>query len=122
RETDFDVLISDLRMPRAGGLEVLRAARRLTPDTAVVIATGYAELSYAIECVREGAFDFIQKPFEMSNVLATISRAIEQRTLRRTAGLFEASRSILDGHEPQRPLQLPVVRDRRDRAGPPGRG
>src|SRR5207253_292953 len=63
---------------------------------------GYAELSYAIECVREGAFDFIQKPFEMSNVLATISRAIGQRTLRRTAGLFEASRSILDGHEPQR--------------------
>jgi signal transduction histidine kinase/CheY-like chemotaxis protein len=108
RQTDFDVIISDLRMPNVGGLEVLRAARELAPDTAVVIATGFAEMSDAIECVRQGAFDFIQKPFHKAMVLATVTRAIEQRRLRRTAGLFEASQSILDGHEPQRLPELIV--------------
>jgi two-component system NtrC family sensor kinase len=102
RRAEFDLLISDVRMPRVGGLEVLRCTKETAPDTEVVIATGYAEIEYAIECVRLGAFDFVQKPFHIGDLLATVSRALERRRLRQTAGLYEASRAILDGDEPQR--------------------
>lgn len=102
RKQDFDVLISDVRMPKLDGVEVLRAVRKLAPDTEVVIATGFAEVEYAIECVRHGAFDFVQKPFHVAELLAIVARAIERRRLRRTAGLYEASRVILDGQEAHR--------------------
>ncbi len=108
RRAEFDLIISDVRMPRVGGLEVLRFTKETAPETEVVIATGYAEIEYAIECVRQGAFDFIQKPFHTDDLLSTVSRALERRRLRRTAGLYEASRAILDGQEPQRLPELIV--------------
>jgi len=108
RRAEFDLIISDVRMPRVGGLEVLRFTKETAPETEVVIATGYAEIEYAIECVRQGAFDFIQKPFHTADLLSTVSRALERRRLRRTAGLYEASRAILDGQEPQRLPELIV--------------
>jgi signal transduction histidine kinase/DNA-binding response OmpR family regulator len=108
RRAEFDLLICDVRMPRVGGLEVLKVTKETAPETEVVIATGYAEIEYAIECVRQGAFDFIQKPFNTADLLATVSRALERRRLRRTAGLYEASRAILEGQEPQRLPELIV--------------
>jgi two-component system, NtrC family, sensor kinase len=95
RLRDFDLVVSDIRMPKVDGLGVLKAVKEDSPDTQVVIATGYAEMAHAIECVRQGAFDFIQKPFDMSTFLAIAARAIEHRRLRRTAALYEASRSML---------------------------
>ncbi len=95
RVREFDLIVSDIRMPKVDGLGVLKAVKELAPDTEVVIATGYAEMAHAIECVRQGAFDFIQKPFDMSAFLTTAARAIEHRRLRRTASLYEASRSML---------------------------
>jgi two-component system, NtrC family, sensor kinase len=92
---DFDLVVSDIRMPNVDGMGVLKAIKARSPDTEVIIATGYAEMSHAIECVRQGAFDFIQKPFDMSDFLKTAARAIEHRRLRRTAALYEASRSML---------------------------
>jgi signal transduction histidine kinase/DNA-binding response OmpR family regulator len=106
RRTEFDLIISDIRMPRVGGLDLLRSAKEIAPDTEVVIATGYAELEYAIECVRHGAFDFVQKPFHIEDLLATVSRALERRCLRRTAGLYEASRTILGTQETHRLPEL----------------
>ncbi len=113
RRTEFDLIISDVRMPRADGLSVLRSAKEMAPDTEVVVATGYAELEYAVECVRHGAFDFVQKPFNTADLLAIVSRALEHRRLRWTTGLYEASRSILDGHEPHRLPELIVELSKR---------
>jgi signal transduction histidine kinase/DNA-binding response OmpR family regulator len=98
---DFDLVVSDIRMPKVDGLGVLKAVKAAAPDTEVVIATGYAEMAHAIECVRQGAFDFIQKPFDMSAFLATAARAIEHRRLRRTTALYEASRSMLSHGSPE---------------------
>ncbi len=86
--TEFDVVFTDLKMPRAGGLEVLRAVQELAPGTAVIIATGFADASSAVECMRLGAFDFIQKPFHTAEALASIARAVartrEARAVYRT--------------------------------------
>jgi DNA-binding NtrC family response regulator len=79
RTSEFDVVFSDLRMPRASGLEVLRSAREIAPGTAVIIATGFADEGCALECLQEGAFDFIQKPFHTAAALASIARAVEHR-------------------------------------------
>ncbi len=83
RLAEFDLLICDIRMPRVGGLEVLRSTKKTAPETEVVIATGYADDDCADECVRQGAFDFIQKPFRTADLLATVSRALERRRQRR---------------------------------------
>ena len=94
------------RMPGATGLDVLRVVKEVAPDTEVVIASGFAELDYAIECVRGGAFDFIQKPFDLAHLTAAVDRALEHRWLRGAAALLDASRAIFASQEPQR---LPEV-------------
>lgn len=108
RNSEFDLVISDLRMPGVNGLQVLRATKDAAPETEVVVATGYAELEYAIECVRGGAFDFIQKPFDVTVLLSTVDRALDRRRLRATAALFEASQVIFSNQDPQRLPELIV--------------
>ena len=99
---EFDVVISDVRMPGVSGLEVLRAAKQLAPDTEVIVATGYAEMDTVVECVRGGAFDFVQKPFNLPSVVATVERAVERRNLKASSKLYEASLAISANREPQK--------------------
>ena len=108
QKSEFDVIISDVRMPGLNGIEVLKATKEVAPDTEVVIITGFAELGDAIECVRGGAFDLVQKPFDVNDLLSTISRALERRQLRATKALYETSQAILANQEPQRLPQLVV--------------
>jgi signal transduction histidine kinase/CheY-like chemotaxis protein len=103
---EFDLVLSDIRMPRASGLDVLRAAKTFSPETEVIVATGYAELSYAVDCVRGGAFDFVQKPF--SDLVRTIDRALERRQQQTASSLSETSRVIFSNPDPQRLPQLIV--------------
>ena len=102
RRAEFDVVISDVRMPCMSGLEVLKATKENSPDTEVVVATGYAELEAAVECVRGGAFDFLQKPFDTNDLLMTVSRALERRRLRVATALYQASQAILSTEDAQR--------------------
>ncbi|MBI3178368.1 MAG: response regulator, partial [Deltaproteobacteria bacterium] len=94
RRAEFDLVISDVRMPGITGLEVLKATKELAPDTEVLIATGYADLETAVACVRGGAFDFVQKPLDMNGLLATVARALERRRLRAATALYQASQTI----------------------------
>jgi signal transduction histidine kinase len=97
--TEYDVVVTDVRMPGASGVEVLRAARARTPETEVVMTTGYASLEMAVECLRAGAFDFVQKPFNIVDLVSTVSRAIERRRLHATSELYQASQVILSTQE-----------------------
>jgi len=83
-ENEYDVVVTDVRMPGASGVEVLRAARTRMPDTEIVMTTGYASLDLAIECLRAGAFDFVQKPFNVVDLVSTVGRALARRRLRTT--------------------------------------
>lgn len=75
---EFDVLVSDLRMPGLMGIDLLRRSKQVSPRTEVIILTGDGEPGTEIECRKLGAFDFLQKPFETGPLLATVARAIEQ--------------------------------------------
>jgi len=105
-ESEFDVVVTDVRMPGASGVDVLRAARTRTPETEIVMTTGYASLDLAIECLRAGAFDFVQKPFNIVDLVSTVGRALAQRRLRTTRELVQAGQAVLNTQEIER---LPEV-------------
>jgi two-component system, NtrC family, response regulator AtoC len=77
----FKVMLLDLRMPDANGIELLSRIKQLAPDTAVIIMTAYGTIKNAVEAVRQGAFDFITKPFELEDVRSTIKKAVQMQEL-----------------------------------------
>jgi two-component system response regulator HydG len=77
-----DIVLSDIRMPDVGGVEILAAARQQNSDTAVILMTAQATLQSAMQAVNEGAFYYIQKPFRNDELLAILKRAAEHRELR----------------------------------------
>lgn len=76
----FDIVVTDIKMPTVDGHGVLRATHALRPRPAVVLVTGFATLDSAIEAVRDGAADYVLKPFDSDALRATVSRLIEQAT------------------------------------------
>jgi DNA-binding NtrC family response regulator len=79
----FDLLVSDLKMPGSDGLEVLRRARALQPELPVVLITAHATVSTAVAALRDGAFDYVQKPFENDELRAVVARALDVTRLAR---------------------------------------
>jgi two-component system response regulator HydG len=77
-----DIILTDVRMPQVGGLQVLQAAREQDPDAPVVLMTAQATLQTAMQAVNEGAFYYIQKPFRNDELVAILRRAAEHRRLR----------------------------------------
>ena len=75
---EFSIVVTDLQMPGADGFEVLRAARAINPDCHVVMITGYATIDTAVRAVREGAYDYLAKPFALGQ-LEVVLRRIRDR-------------------------------------------
>ena len=82
RERKMDLVTLDLNMPGVKGIEVLRALKTESPSTEVVVITGFATLDSAVECIRHGVHDFITKPFNVIEVMATVERALRKRRSR----------------------------------------
>jgi DNA-binding NtrC family response regulator len=78
-ETHPDVIISDLVMPKLDGLALVRALREEQPDTPVVIITGKGTIDAAVEAVREGVFDFVEKPLDPARLKVILQRALEKK-------------------------------------------
>ena len=78
----FDLVLLDLMMPGMSGLDVLRALQRIQPEALVIIITAYASVESAIEAMKIGAFDYVQKPFKHEELLLTIARALSHKSLR----------------------------------------
>jgi putative nucleotidyltransferase with HDIG domain len=81
REGEVPLCISDIYMPEGDGLTFLREALRLYPDMAIIMLTGVAEVSTAVECLKLGALDYISKPVMVEEVRARIDKALEKREL-----------------------------------------
>jgi len=88
RDTEFDAVLSDIKMPGKSGLELVGELRRARPDTPVVLMTAFGSVDTAVEALRVGAFDYITKPFEPDEVLVTVERALQWR------GLEEENRTL----------------------------
>jgi two-component system, NtrC family, response regulator HydG len=84
----FDVVLTDLRMPSGDGMEVLKVARQIAPDTQVIVMTAYGTIESAVEAIRRGAYDFLAKPFKEDEVLLRVSKAVEKRRLLGEVSLF----------------------------------
>lgn len=78
---DFDVVITDINMPRSNGIDVLNAVNHFRPTTPVIMMTGYASAETAVETMKKGAYDYITKPFNMEDFKLIIRNASEKKHL-----------------------------------------
>src|ERR687893_230701 len=78
----FRLVLTDLRMPHGSGLDVLRAAKSADPDVPVVLMTAYGSIDEAVQAMKDGAHDFLQKPVDSNHLLLLVGRALEQARLR----------------------------------------
>ena len=81
RENDFDVVITDIQMPRSNGLDVLDAVNKMRPHTPVVMMTAYATAETAVEAMKKGAYDYISKPFNIEDIQLIVKNAVEKKRL-----------------------------------------
>lgn len=81
----FDVLVSDLRMSELDGLALLSFVQRVAPERPVIIMTAFSAIDSAVECVRQGAYHYLTKPFKVAELDIFLQRALETRALRRAA-------------------------------------
>lgn len=77
----IDVVVTDLRMPGVDGMALLREAQRIDPDIPVILLTAYSTVDNAVEALKSGAFDYLTKPFEQSDVLSIVHKAVQTRRI-----------------------------------------
>ena len=95
RETDYDAIVTDIKMPGMDGLALLHEVRRVRPTTPTLLITGHGEHDLAVQALRGGAYDFVQKPIDRDYFVASLRRAIDRRRLEREV---EAQRDALERH------------------------
>jgi two-component system response regulator AtoC len=108
-----DLLLLDYKLPDRSGIEVLRVVRKSSPRTPVVMITAHASVGGAVEAMKEGAYDYIGKPFEMEELIQTVGRALETGQLREeVARVREDARreAALENIVAQAPAMQEVVR------------
>src|SRR5207245_11465467 len=101
RTADVDVVLLDVQMPGLNGREVLREARRHGMRSEVVVMTAYPQLEIAMECLRAGVFELLEKPFAPRALLGTRRHAVERGRLHRTTVLYQATRDIFAANDPE---------------------
>jgi DNA-binding NtrC family response regulator len=85
----FDLVITDLMMEGVDGIKVLREAKKLDPDIAAIILTGYGDLTSAVDALRLGADDYLLKPCDIDELLFRISKCIEKQELKKRVKMYE---------------------------------
>lgn len=117
---DFDVILTDQRLPDGEGVEILTVLSQSESATAVVVLTAYGTVELAVETMRKGAFDFLTKPFSSDNLKAVIERAAQHSMLRRENLLLRSAVGSLEGHSEIRGSgrQMARLRELIRRVGP----
>ncbi|MFO7460373.1 MAG: sigma-54 dependent transcriptional regulator [Desulfatiglandales bacterium] len=91
KERPFDLVITDLKMPRMDGIKVLETVKKVRPDVSVVILTAFATIETAVEATRKGAYDYITKPFRRERILITVEKVMKwQEVVRENLSLRKA--------------------------------
>ncbi len=87
-EKNYDIVITDIQMPRATGMDLLKRIRELQKDTMVVMITAFGSVDSAVNAMKAGAYDYVSKPFNIDEILALLERATQQRRLQREVELL----------------------------------
>ena len=104
QEKEFTLILLDIRMPGMDGMEVLRRVREIRPDILIIMITAYGTIGMAVEAIKLGAVDFIQKPFSSEEIRALVSRVLdrekldEQKTADYGSAIELAKRSVGNRH------------------------
>ena len=109
--TDYDAIVSDIKMPGIDGLGLLADIRPLRPDTPTLLITGHGQHDLVVQALRGGAYDFIPKPIDRDYFVASLKRAIETRHLRRQ---LDEQRSTLERTVEERTRELRKANDVKD--------
>ena len=107
------VVVSDIRMPGMDGMTLLQRLREMDPDLPVILITGHAEVSLAVEAMRRGAYDFIEKPFATQGLVAVLRRALDHRNLVMENRRLRAAAGQRDDIEARLPGRSAVMIDLR---------
>jgi signal transduction histidine kinase/CheY-like chemotaxis protein len=106
RGESFDLLLTDLMMPQIDGISLLRACREIDPDLACIVMTGHGTIATAVDALKAGAVDYVQKPFKVKSILPVLARALAMRglqleniQLRESVSIYELARAITHGLE-----------------------
>lgn len=81
RADSFDVLIADIKMPKMDGLELLSQVKRVSPETEVIVITGFGSISSAVDAMKKGAYDYLPKPFDLDELILKVNKVREQKSL-----------------------------------------
>ena len=79
RETDFDIILTDLNLPDISGIEMVHRSKEIAPQTEIIMVTGFGSMEKAIEATKAGAFHYVEKPVEFEELMSLISKAIERK-------------------------------------------
>jgi two-component system response regulator PilR (NtrC family) len=116
----FDLVLLDIRMPKMDGIAVLKKIKALSPETVVIMITAYASADTAIKAMKEGAYDYITKPFKIEEIKLIIKNALEKRNLQKENTLLKQvirDRYHFDNIIGQSPKMLALY-DLLDKVGP----
>ena len=109
RREEIHLVLSDLQMPKMGGLDLLKAAQVVAPNTEFVIITGHGTIETAVDAMRTGAYDFIEKPFSITTTLKVVRKALEKqhliaenRDLRKRLAEIQGVNEIIGNSDPMR--------------------
>jgi response regulator RpfG family c-di-GMP phosphodiesterase len=113
KDTDYVILLTDIMMPEMDGIELIREARRIDPSLIPIVMTGFATLDTARAAVKEGAYDYILKPFSLTEIKLAVSNALERHRLatdnarlREITELFNISETIAGIREERKLLEF----------------
>lgn len=110
RNTVFDAVLLDLKMPGMDGIETLKELRKLDPDIPIIMVTAFGDIVTAVEAIKLGAYDFVEKPPQISRIMVTLRRAIEkaalEREIRDLGKNAEASIALKQAYEKLKELDL----------------
>jgi len=109
----FDLLVTDIVMPNMGGLELIKAFHEASPDTVLVLVTAYASIETARAAIQHGAYDYIVKPFDRTEICTAVAKALERKRLgdenirlKELVGLYKVSQSMVKSQDQSEVLKF----------------
>jgi len=98
-EEEFDIVLTDLKMEKVDGMQILQRSKQLSPDTEVIMITGFATVDTAIEAMKNGAYHYVSKPYRIDEVRRVVAEALEKRTLKTENALLRERLEVIGKRE-----------------------